>query len=331
MDPAQLLAWIETPKVQANRRRLYATMLGVCGSRDDAARIGRLLADDNLTPDEAEARSGLDALIACYVTLEGPAGLDLIDRLFLRRRDRDKDIPFAETYAAVMALRFLGEESDTVPRERVLASLRLLLDDLVIADLARWEDWSVIDRLVTLFEKAESDNIFVREPVVNYLRSCPLPEAAAAIAKLEQIDPDAVRRAATLAGLAALAAPAGGQAGGSTAGSTSSGSTAASNVLTDRDPGDTGGTLAPKEPGVPATAADLELARRIAPVIGEDAAGGVVVGTPPPTSAGSPGTAPAAGAAWKWALWAAAIVLVAFVSRSLLKPSAAAVPPREHR
>jgi hypothetical protein len=334
MDSTQLLAWIENPKVQANRRRLYATMLGVCGTRADAARIGRLLAEEDLTPDEAEARSGLDALIACYVTLEGPAGLDLVDRLFLRRRDRDQDIPFAETYAAVMALRFLGEESDAVPRQRVLASLRLLLDepklaDLVIADLARWEDWSVIDRLVTLFEKAESDNIFVREPVVNYLRSCPLPEAAAAITKLEAIDPDAVRRAATLAGLAALASPAGPRNPG------------------DGQPGDgQPGDGQPEERGdVPPTAADLELARRITPVIGEDPAG-LTRGDGDVPSAGRPadgsravpvpppsGSTPAAGgpepqAAWKWALWAAAIVLVAFVSRAFLKPSAAAGPQR---
>ena len=109
-----------------------------------------------------------------------------------------------------MALRFLGEESQSVPRDRVLASLRLLLAepklaDLVIADLARWQDWSVIDRLVELFEKAEADNIFVREPIVNYLRACPLPQAAAAIARLEKIDPEAVRRAATLAAFAGAA------------------------------------------------------------------------------------------------------------------------------
>lgn len=82
----------------------------------------------------------------------------------------------------------------------MLASLRLLLEepklaDLVIADLARWQDWSAIDRLVELFEQAEADNIFVREPIVNYLRACPLPQAADAIAKLEKIDPEAVRRA----------------------------------------------------------------------------------------------------------------------------------------
>ena len=43
MDAAKLLSWIENPKVQANRRRLYATMLGVCGSEDDAERIGKIL------------------------------------------------------------------------------------------------------------------------------------------------------------------------------------------------------------------------------------------------------------------------------------------------
>ncbi|MFM7141910.1 MAG: hypothetical protein ACKO2K_08365, partial [Alphaproteobacteria bacterium] len=211
MDATKLLEWIESPKVQANRRRLYATMLGVCGSPDDAARIERILVGDDLGPEQAEIRSGLDALIACYVTLRGPEGLDLVDARFLRRGDRD--VPFAETYAAVMALRFLGEESSIAPRERVLQSLRILLEepklaDLVIADLARWQDWSVIGRLEDLFVTANADNLFVREPVINYLKACPLPEAAAAVERLAAIDPGAVKRAATLAGFAGvLAAP----------------------------------------------------------------------------------------------------------------------------
>ncbi|NBW87221.1 MAG: hypothetical protein EBR23_10455 [Planctomycetia bacterium] len=181
MDPTRLLGWIENPKVQANRRRLYATMLGTCGTPADADRIGAILEGKGLAAEQAEIRGGLDALIACYVALRGPAALDLVDRLFLERGDRD--VPFAETYAAVMALRFLGEESDMVPRERVLESLRILLGepklaDLVIADLARWQDWSVVDKLAGIFRDAQADNIFVREPIVNYLRACPLPAAA---------------------------------------------------------------------------------------------------------------------------------------------------------
>jgi hypothetical protein len=300
MDAAQLLAWIENPKVPANRRRLYATMLGICGTPADAERIAAILEGKGVAAAEPEVRNGLDALIACYVALEGEPALDLVDRLFLARAatpagDDDespadgppKDVPFTETYAAVMALRFLGEESDLVSRERVLGSLKLLLDepklaDLVIADLARWQDWSVVDRLVAIFKDAKADNIFVREPIVNYLRACPLPEAAAAVKELEAIDPEAVRRAATLAGLAGLtaAAPAEGDAAATGDEAALAGRIGA--VLGDEDP------------------ADDEPARKVAAPSG---------GGPLP-----------AGDRWKWLLWAVVVAAVAIVARSLFKP-----------
>jgi hypothetical protein len=236
MDPARLLAWIENPQTQVSSRRLYATMLGVCGTRADADRIAAILegktADgDPLPADRAAIRGGLDAMIACLVALRGSESLELIDRLFLQRTGRD--VPVADTYAAVMALRFLGEESDLVPRERVLASLRLLLDepklaDLVIADLARWQDWSAVDKLVAMFKTASRDTIFVREPIVNYLRACPLPEAAAALEQLERIDPEACRRASMLAGLGGrAAAPADGAEASQPADDATAGQTAA--------------------------------------------------------------------------------------------------------
>ncbi len=308
MNPATLLAWIENPKVQANRRRLYATMLGVCGSEADADRIGTILTGTGLTPEQLEARSGLDALIACYVALKGPTALDLVDRLFLDRRDRD--VPFTETYAAVMALRFLGEESDLVPRDRVLASLRLLLQepklaDLVIADLARWQDWSVIDRLVTLFKEAQADNIFVREPIVNYLRACPRPEAAAAVAELEAIDPEAVRRAATLAGIAGLVA-----------------SGTAAPAAPERDPDDNSGrdTVAP-----PPAVAEGSLPIALAPVLADDDATDDVPGRDPAQSGPPPpaGVAAAGTPRWKWILWAAVVIAIAVVSRAAMRPAPA--------
>ena len=292
LDAARLLAWIENPKVPANRRRLYATMLGICGTPAEAERIAAILEGTGVAADQPEVRNGLDALIACHVALEGDKALDLVDRLFLARDGEGKEVPFTETYAAVMALRFLGEESDLVPRERVLKSLKLLLDepklaDLVIADLARWQDWSVIDRLVTIFKDAKADNIFVREPIVNYLRACPLPEAAAAVKQLETIDPEAVRRAATLAGLAGIA---------------------------------TGADATTTPPG-PATAADdTALAKQIGTVVGDEDPG--VTATVPPT-----GTSPAAPPAkpepttnWKWVLWAGIVLAVAVLARTLLKP-----------
>ena len=329
MDATQLLGWIENPKVQANRRRLYATMLGACGTKADAERIGAILANQDLGPEKAEVRSGLDALIACYVTLRGPEGLDLIDELFLNRRGRE--IPFTETYAAVMALRFLGEESQSVPRDRVLASLRLLLEepklaDLVIADLARWQDWSVIDRLVELFEKAEADNIFVREPIVNYLRTCPLPQAATAIAKLETIDPEAVRRAAALAAFAG-------------AGGSNPGSPATPTPGGEQDGGDPGDPTmarasAPATTGTAASPAvagsEAALASRIPAVLADEEATDDAPGIDP-SKPGRPAASPAAATPatpatpprWKWALWAALVLLIAIFARSGLRSGGA--------
>jgi hypothetical protein len=311
MNPAKLLGWIENPKVQANRRRLYATMLGVCGTAADADRIGAILegktaSGEPLPPEQAEIRGGLDALIACYVALRGPEALDLVDRLFLEREGRD--VPFAETYAAVMALRFLGEESDLVPRDRVLQSLRLLLEepklaDLVIADLARWQDWSVVDKLSQIFKDAQADNIFVREPIVNYLRACPLPEAAVAVKELEQIDPQACRRAATLAGLAGAIA-------------------AAPAASAEDDPG-SGAPPAIVPPTGAETVDEKELVGRVAPVIGAEEG---TAATAAPVEQTAPAAPAPPATRWKWLLWAAAVAVIALVSRALLRPSSAGRP-----
>ena len=141
---------------------------------------------------------GLDAMIACYLTLAGEEGLPLIDELFISA----PKIDYSKTYAAIMALRFHGNEGDVIPLSALVESFHKVLDndelaDLVIPDLARWKDWSQIDRLTRLFEDANDDNNWIRVPVVNYMRACPLPEAQTAIDKLEKIDPEAVRRSKT--------------------------------------------------------------------------------------------------------------------------------------
>ena len=137
MDREQLLHWIRHPDVPASRRRLYLTMLGICGAPGDADLLETLLRSE----DRNEKR-GLDALIACYLVLRGPDGMATIEELFLE----DLEADYADTYAAIMALRFHGTETDVIPRPRLLKGMRLMLDrpelaDLVIPDLARWEDW----------------------------------------------------------------------------------------------------------------------------------------------------------------------------------------------
>jgi hypothetical protein len=84
----------------------------------------------------------------------------------------------------------------------LLAGLRTMLDrpqlaDLVIPDLARWEDWSAMNRLVDLFKNADEESSWVRVPVVKYLQACPLPEAKTRLAELAKLDPEVVKRANT--------------------------------------------------------------------------------------------------------------------------------------
>jgi hypothetical protein len=168
-------------------------MLGVCGSEKDLP-----LLESMMRSDDRQVKAGLDAMIACYITLAGEKAMPLVEELFLA----NKDAEYADTYAAIMAIRFHGTETDVVPQKRLVKSLRHMLDrpqlaDLVIPDLARWEDWESMPRLVELFKNADEKSSWVRVPVVNYLRACPLPEAKEKMAELEKIDPAAVRRANT--------------------------------------------------------------------------------------------------------------------------------------
>lgn len=204
MNHDQLVAWIQEPEMPADRKRLYLTLLGVCGDESDVPMLQGML-----TSTQPSARSGLDALIACYLLLAGEPGLELIDKEFLA----NEQAPYADTYAAIMALRFHGTEADKIPRSRLVKSLHHVLDrkdlaDLVIPDLARWGDWSQIDRLVKLFVEADEENNWIRVPVVNYLRACPEPAAEAALEKLREIDPESVRRASSFFSVPIPQAPA---------------------------------------------------------------------------------------------------------------------------
>lgn len=187
----KLLGWIEDREVPASRRRLYLTMLGVCGTPDDVPILETMIK----SPDR-QVRTALDAMAACYLILRGPEGLPLIEDLFFK----DEKAEYSDTYAAIMAIRFLGQETTTVPKDRLVKSLHFILErpqlaDLVIPDLARWQDWSVVEKLVELFKKADEESSWVRVPVINYLRACPKPEAKEYLDELAKIDPDSVKRA----------------------------------------------------------------------------------------------------------------------------------------
>jgi hypothetical protein len=193
MQHDRLVAWIKSPETPAVRRRLYLVMLGVCGSEQDLP-----LLEGFLRSADRKEKAGLDMVISCYLTLKGESGLKLIEELYLANPKAD----YADTYAAIMAIRLQANDFGAVRKSALIQSLHALLDrpdlaDLVIPDLARWEDWAVMDRLFELYRTADPKNSWVRVPVVNYLRTCPLPKAKELLKECERIDPAAVQRSKT--------------------------------------------------------------------------------------------------------------------------------------
>ncbi len=103
----QLIQWISDPELSTDRKRLYLTMLGVCGDEKDLPLLEKMLRST-----QKSTRGGLDALIACYLTLAGEKGLPLMNELFLANHKA----PYADTYAVIMAIRFHGTEGTVIPR-----------------------------------------------------------------------------------------------------------------------------------------------------------------------------------------------------------------------
>ncbi|REJ92713.1 MAG: hypothetical protein DWQ35_11780 [Planctomycetota bacterium] len=191
IDRPRLLRWIADPEVTRLHRRLYFTMLGVCGTPEDAKLLEGMLREGTELHWQA-----LDALVACYLTLMGEAGMPLIEELFLKK----PDLEYVKLFAVTMALRFHGEEGGVIPRPRVVEAMRHVLErsdlaDLVITDLARWEDWESTRRLVRLFYEADEDAFFIRMAVVRFMRVCPLPEAKTHMEAFAAYDPDVVKKA----------------------------------------------------------------------------------------------------------------------------------------
>lgn len=194
MKHDKIVEWVKSAQIPVSRRRLYLTMLGICGTPADLPML-----EEMIKSKDRQTKGALDALVAAYLTLKGPDGMPLVEDLFLK----NKDAEYTDTYATIMALRFHGTEEKIIPRDRLLVGIRMMLDrpqlaDLVIPDLARWEDWSVMDRLVELFKNADDDSNWVRVPVINYLRACPLPAAKGRLDELAKLDPETMKRANTL-------------------------------------------------------------------------------------------------------------------------------------
>lgn len=206
IKPEKVRQWLADPDTPTTRWGLYGVLLGLAGTPDDA----ELLLSKFAKPSD-DFRLGVEGIMSGYLMLVGERGLDIIEQTKLI----DKAARFSETYAAMQTLRFVWKYMPgRIPAERLKASMRTLLDrpelaDIVIADLARWEDWSVVDELVAMYDHKEFDIPGIKHAIIRYLLTCEnswkeadisekpdyVATAQSALARIEQDDPKTVRNA----------------------------------------------------------------------------------------------------------------------------------------
>ena len=176
----KLRVWLTDEQTVPNRLGLYGMMLGLCGREEDAELLWSIIKTPN--PDYPH---GMDGITFGYLLLTGTKGLDALDKHKLQ----PKTTEVKQLTAIMLALSVVWTEgSDRIPRDRMRQSMRLLLDrpavaDKAIVDLARWEDWSIQDRLMSLYDTEDFDNRYVRSAITGYFVTA--TKAKSAEAKLQ--------------------------------------------------------------------------------------------------------------------------------------------------
>ena len=159
-------AWVSSADTPSTRLGLYGMLLGLCGTAEDAK-----LMESKINQPTQDFRLGIDGIMSGYLLITGSEGLNLVDNSKLK----DKQAPFSETYAAMQALRFIWTYApEKIEKERLRQSMRTLLDrpelaDLVIADLARWKDWSIHAQLMDLYVAPQFDSTSIKRAIIRYM------------------------------------------------------------------------------------------------------------------------------------------------------------------
>jgi hypothetical protein len=175
--PREMIShWVFSPDTKVTRLGLYGLLLGLCGNENDKA-----LLKAKITENSSEYRLGIDGMMAGYLYLTGPEGLEVIEESKLRPKATDGNaVQLNEVYSALSAIRFMYEYGHgKISHDRLKKSMRILLEhenlcDLAILDLARWKDWEVSDELIALYAKTPDNNRRLKRAIAGFFVVCEL-------------------------------------------------------------------------------------------------------------------------------------------------------------
>jgi len=178
----RLRQWLENRATPDEYRSLYYVMLGQAGSPSDMRW---------LEPEvrKASTRTPLGyepALLFAYLQLGGEAALGKVESAFLARDSAHRSM-------LLEAMRVMVSERGRIPRAKLLPAFHRTLSDLnlapgVLQNLAAWADWSCCHQVVGLLN-APDRYAYVRITALQYLLSCPAPEARQKVASLRKSPP----------------------------------------------------------------------------------------------------------------------------------------------
>ena len=204
LPAARVVKWLKDPDTPSFRIGLYASMLGHCGTKKDAA-VLRAMLDD---PDR-RAGSGIDGILAAYTMLEPKEGWKYLQGVLKNTKEE-----FMFRYAALRSVRFLYDyRTDLVSRADLVAAICALLDhediaDLAIEDLRKWKCWDKVDRVLGVRKTDAYKLPIVKRSILRFCLQCQgKPAAAAYVAEQSKLDEEAVTEQKELLELAQTTKP----------------------------------------------------------------------------------------------------------------------------
>lgn len=182
MSPADLRRWIADKDMSPERLGLYGMMLGLSGSPEDAQfLLSHMMENEREIPgSEVETtptrafRFGAEGLMGGYLLLTGDEGLKQLEETIAL----PADVPDTARHAFVQSLQFIWTyESDVISKARIQSSMRLLLQnssmrEIAITNLSRWEDWESLPLLKSMFSKDCEGDRESQRAILQFAQTC---------------------------------------------------------------------------------------------------------------------------------------------------------------
>jgi len=171
LDAPSIRRWLADPRLMA-RQPLYLLLLGIAGNASDAAALDQRLEELWVTRDA----TNLASTIAADLQLRGPSHMAWVDAKYMGDRLRST----RELEAALLALSVLGSANDAIPRERVIQSYRLFIQEhkelagFVAWDLAAWQYWAAAPLYLALIKSNVRQDFKSRVAISAYLQQSPI-------------------------------------------------------------------------------------------------------------------------------------------------------------